>query len=85
MNKYYVVLMVLLIALKSFSQTTSGKVTNFTIKAQTLRNDGGENPNRDVSVYLPPGYENGNKRFPVIYYLQALCSDTHFKLALEFT
>ncbi|WP_276373896.1 alpha/beta hydrolase-fold protein [Chryseolinea sp. H1M3-3] len=69
MNKYYAVLFVLLITLKSFSQITSGKLTSFKIKAETLRNDGGENPNRNVSVYLPPGYENGNKRFPVIYYL----------------
>jgi enterochelin esterase-like enzyme len=60
---------VLLFTQKSFSQTTSGKLTNFTINAKTLQNDGGENKNRNVSVYLPPGYEKGNKRFPVIYYL----------------
>ncbi len=69
MNKYYLVLFVLLFTQKSFSQTTSGKLTNFTINAKTLQNDGGENKNRNVSVYLPPGYEKGNKRFPVIYYL----------------
>src|SRR5687768_16196961 len=69
MNKYYLVLFVLLFTQKSFSQATPGKLTNFTINAKTLQNDGGENKNRNVSVYLPPGYEQGNKRFPVIYYL----------------
>jgi S-formylglutathione hydrolase FrmB len=59
----------LLITQKSFSQVISGKVITFEINAKTLRNNGGENPNRRVSVYLPPGYEKGNKRFPVIYYL----------------
>jgi S-formylglutathione hydrolase FrmB len=69
MNKYYLVLFVLLFTQQSFSQTTSGKLTHFTINATTLQNDADENQNRNVSVYLPPGYEKGNKRFPVIYYL----------------
>lgn len=69
MNKCLVILFVLLIPQRSFSQLTSGKVITFTINAKTLQNIGGENPNRRVSVYLPPGYENGNKRFPVIFYM----------------
>ena len=69
MNKCYLILFVLLIIQKSFSQSTLGKVTTFTINAKTLQNNGGENPNRKVSVYLPPDYEKGNKRFPVIYYM----------------
>ncbi len=69
MKKHYLLLFLLLIARHSFSQSTSGKVTSFTINAKTLQNTGGEDPNRKVSVYLPPGYDDGNKRFPVIYYL----------------
>lgn len=29
----------------------------------------GDNPARDVYVYLPPGYEDSGKRYPVIYFL----------------
>jgi S-formylglutathione hydrolase FrmB len=53
----------------SIGQAVSGKVQSFFINAKTLQNTGGENPNRKVSVYLPPGYENGTQRYPVIYYL----------------
>ncbi|MHA4843992.1 alpha/beta hydrolase [Flavitalea antarctica] len=63
------VLYVLLFTQQSFSQATSGKLANFTINAKTLQNAGGENKNRNVTVYLPPGYEQGTRRFPVIYYL----------------
>lgn len=69
MKKYYLLLAVLIIATQSFSQGTSGKVVSFTINAKALQNTGGEDPNRKVSVYLPPGYDETNKRFPVIYYL----------------
>ncbi|MGC3946212.1 MAG: alpha/beta hydrolase-fold protein [Chryseolinea sp.] len=48
---------------------TSGRVVSFVIKAKSLVNAGGENPERRVSVYLPPGYERSGKRYPVIYYL----------------
>jgi pimeloyl-ACP methyl ester carboxylesterase len=50
-------------------QIPAGRVVSFIIQAKTLQNSGGENPNRKVSVYLPPGYEQSGKRFPVIYYL----------------
>lgn len=51
------------------AQSMSGKVVSFVINAKTLQNSGGENPNRKVSVYLPPGYDQGKQRYPVVYYL----------------
>jgi enterochelin esterase-like enzyme len=51
------------------STKRSGKVESFVINAKTLQNTGGENPNRKISVYLPPNYESTQKRFPVVYYL----------------
>lgn len=87
MNKCYLILLVLLVAEKSFSQATSGNVTTFTINAKTLQNNGGENPNRKVSVYLPAGYEKGNKRFPVIYYMHGFTGtdsiSSHMKTILD--
>jgi enterochelin esterase-like enzyme len=62
--------MVLILAsLDSSSQVGVGKVVSFVIKAKTLQNTGGENPDRKVSVYLPAGYDRSSNRYPVIYYL----------------
>jgi hypothetical protein len=69
MHKYFLFFFALLIVQQSFGQVASGRVTSFTINPKTLQNKGGENPNRKVSVYLPPDYDKGNKRFPVIYYM----------------
>ena len=69
MKKYCFLVAALLIFQISSGQLNSGKVVSFSINAKTLQNSGGENPNRKVSVYLPPNYETGSKRFPVIYYL----------------
>ncbi|HZY79570.1 MAG TPA: alpha/beta hydrolase-fold protein, partial [Cyclobacteriaceae bacterium] len=46
-----------------------GRVQTFVLNSKALQNPGGENPNRKVSIYLPPGYENSTERYPVIYYL----------------
>lgn len=58
-----------LLLLPLFSMAQSGKVVSFTLESKALFNEGGENPNRKCSVYLPPGYDESNERYPVIYYL----------------
>lgn len=57
----------LLVSIFGFAQ--KGSVQTFTINSKALINKGGENPNRSCSVYLPPGYEGGKERYPVIYFL----------------
>ncbi|MBD3584001.1 alpha/beta hydrolase [Flavobacterium selenitireducens] len=47
----------------------TSKVVVEKINAATLANSAGENPEREISVYLPPGYDASKKRYPVIYYL----------------
>ena len=69
MRKYWFLFAAFLIFQHAGGQPRAGKVTSFTINAKTLQNKGGEDPNRKVSVYLPPEYENSTKRFPVVYYL----------------
>ncbi len=51
------------------AQNPSGKVVVDHLYSELLENPGGENPTRRVTIYLPPGYEESNKRYPVIYYL----------------
>lgn len=70
MNKLLLFIFLLsLSTYQSHGQTGSGKVVSSRINAKTLQNKGGENPNRKISVYLPPDYDKGNKRYPVIYYM----------------
>ena len=51
------------------SQNISGTVITKVINSNYLKNTGGENPDRRISVYLPPGYNQSQQRYPVIYYL----------------
>ncbi len=53
-----------------------GSIDRILIHAKSLVNSGGENPERNVSIYLPPGYESQpNKRYPVIYYLHGFLNN----------
>lgn len=66
MKKIFTIIILLSITC-TFAQT--GKVVSFTINSKALQNTGGEDPNRKVSVYLPPNYDASTQRYPVIYYL----------------
>lgn len=66
MRKIFI-LIILLSTTYTFAQT--GKVVSFMLNSNALQNTGGEDPNRKVSVYLPPNYDGSTQRYPVIYYL----------------
>lgn len=52
---------------------SGGKLIDEVVHAKTLENTvTKENPDRNVSVYLPPGYENSDKRYPVLYLLHGI-------------
>ena len=61
-----------ILSLCVFSQT--GKIISETVHGKSLEKTvTNENPDRNVSVYLPPGYEKSNeKRYPVIYLLHGI-------------
>lgn len=67
MKKILFLLFCIFLNISVFAQ--SGKVVSFILNSKALQNTGGENPNRKVSVYLPPNYESSNQRYPVVYYL----------------
>ncbi|WP_162339976.1 alpha/beta hydrolase [Cyclobacterium salsum] len=52
-----------------FAQIPEGKVVVEKLYSELLENSGGENPTRRLTIYLPPGYEQSEERYPVIYYL----------------
>jgi enterochelin esterase-like enzyme len=51
------------------AQNTEGVVVTRTIVSTALKNTSGDNPTRQISVYLPPQYDKTQTRYPVIYYL----------------
>jgi S-formylglutathione hydrolase FrmB len=86
------ILLLLFTALIVFSQAQAqkGRVQVERINAPSLKNTGGENPQRRVSIYLPPGYDNSTQRYPVIYFLHGfawsdsmLVASDHFDLLLD--
>lgn len=51
------------------AQSTGGKILMDSIYSAKLENQYGEKTTRAISVYLPPGYDNSNEHYPVIYFL----------------
>ena len=72
--------LVILITGSIYSQTHSdlkGSVERIKVHGKLLEgNLSGDSPDRDVSVYLPPGYKkNTKKKYPVIYFLHGFTDD----------
>ena len=62
-------------AVHARAQRPAGSVRVDSIYSKHLENKFGENPTREVSVYLPPGYEESGRRYPVIYFLHGFMGD----------
>src|ERR1051326_4808463 len=69
MKEVFAILVAFFFVNFSISQMNSGTIVTRVINSTYLRNTGGENPNRRISVYLPPGYNQSKKSYPDIYYL----------------
>src|SRR5262245_19112416 len=53
--------------------TGSSRVEVVHVQSQSLKGTlTGVDPERDIYVYLPPGYEEGATRYPVVYYLHSI-------------
>ena len=70
MKKILIVLIASCLALNvAVAQYPKGRVVFDHLYSVLLENPGGENPTRRVTIYLPPGYDESDQRYPVIYYL----------------
>lgn len=75
MHRYIPVLALCLLAssLRTIAQIHAGTVVNETIRSTALSKTlTGLDPNRTIKVYLPPGYKDSNKTYPVVYYFHSL-------------
>ncbi len=75
MKKQLTFLLILFIGLNVYGQDTSIVETKMLLAPSLQNNKGGEDPNRRLTIYLPPGYEKSNKRYPVIYFLHGFATD----------
>ena len=68
-------LSLLVIHFTCHAQALKGTVVVDSLYSRNLENAFGENPTRAVSVYLPPGYDATDARYPVIYFLHGFMGD----------
>jgi len=49
-----------------------GKIESVKLYSKSLENFGGEDPTRELTIYLPPNYDQEISNYPVIYYLPGI-------------
>ena len=65
------------------AQYPSGKVIVDRLYSPALENNGGEDPTRRVTIYLPPGYDKTSDKYPVIYYLHGFTWSDSLQIASD--
>lgn len=75
MRKQYNLLLACIITLNCLGQDTSRVETKTFLAPSIQGNKGGEEANRRLSIYLPPGYEKSKQRYPVIYFLHGFAAE----------
>ncbi len=90
MKKFILLVCFIQIAYLVQAQYPSGKIIYDHLYSAALENNGGENPTRSVTIYLPPDYDETTYRYPVIYFLHGfggsdrnLIVDYHFDKLLD--
>lgn len=81
MKKYILFLFLIQIAFLVHGQNLKGKIVVDQLYSSELENDGGEDPTRRVTVYLPPGYDETTDKYPVIYYLHGFTWNDSLQIA----
>jgi enterochelin esterase-like enzyme len=69
MKKQFTFILFFFIAINAVAQDTSKVETKKFIAPSIQNNKGGEDANRNLTIYLPPGYAKSKDRYPVIYFL----------------
>ena len=64
-------------------QFPKGQIIVERLTSEALKNSGGENPTRRITVYLPPDYDKTINRYPVIYYLHGFTWSDSLQIASD--
>ncbi len=81
MKKYLLLLFIFQIVSVSQGQEKSGKVIVDRLFSESLENNGGEDPTRRLTIYLPPGYDETEHKYPVIYFLHGFTLSDSLQIA----
>jgi len=65
-----------------FAQYPSGQVVVDQLYSEALENQAGNETTRRVTVYLPPGYDSSEGRYPVVYYLHGFTLSDSLSFAI---
>lgn len=69
-------LVMLCILLTGLTAIADGKLVLETIHSKSLENNLiGDSPDKAVTIYLPPSYDEGNNIYPVAYYLNGFTAN----------
>ena len=77
MKKQLTFLIILFFAINVYAQDTSKVETKIFLAPSLQNNQGGEDANRSITIYLPPGYDKSKERYPVIYFLHGFAVQDH--------
>lgn len=83
MKKLFFLLVFLQVIYLGKAQELKGKIIVERINSSSLQNNGGENPVRRVTIYLPPNYDQTTNRYPVIYYLHGFTWNDSLQIASD--
>jgi len=83
MKKFYLLIILFQIAILANGQEQKGEIVVNHLYSPALENDVGENPTRRITIYLPPGYEESNLNYPVIYYLHGFTRNDSLTIAVD--
>jgi S-formylglutathione hydrolase FrmB len=84
MLRTFLIVLTFLISSYCFGQPVQeGKIIVQKFQAPSIQNNkGGEDPLRQVSVYVPPGYTESSQRYPTIYFLHGVGMNDSMAFAL---
>jgi len=81
MKKNISFLLLFLLSFLVYGQNLKGKIVVDQLYSSVLENDGGEDPTRRITVYLPPDYDETTHKYPVIYFLHGFIVSDSLQIA----
>jgi S-formylglutathione hydrolase FrmB len=83
MKKFFAILTLTPLLCWGQGQFPKGQIIVQRLTSEALKNNGGENPTRRITVYLPPDYDKTTNRYPVLYYLHGFTWSDSLQIVLD--
>jgi len=83
MKKLLILFLVIPFSYAVHAQHPAGTIVTERIQAPSLQTDHEEISDRRVTIYLPPGYDQTNHRYPVLYYLHGFTWSDSLQITVD--